>query len=102
MLVERWVYDYLERPRLEVVGEVLTDLSGPDVVDWVRLVSSSELFSDRKPEVAAISPELRLWGGCEMYPIALYLKQYAPEVKVRGSFAANDSFCSLMSCRTKS
>ena len=98
MLVERWVYDYLERPRLEVVGEVLTDLSGPDVVDWVRLVSSSELFSDRKAEVAAIAPELRLWGGCEMYPVGLYLKQYAPEVKVRGSFAANDKFFLINSC----
>lgn len=98
MLVERWVYDYLGRPKLEVVGEVVTDLSGPDVVDWVRLVSSSELFSDRKVEAAAIAPELRLWGGCEMYPIGLYLKQYAPEVKVRGSFVANDKFVVLNSC----
>ena len=98
MLVERWVYDYLERPKLEVVGEVLTDLSGPDVVDWVRLVSSSELFSDRKAEVAAIAPELRLWGGCEMYPIGLYLKQYVPEVKVRGSFVANNKFILINSC----
>ena len=98
MLVERWVYDYLERPKLEVVGEVVTDLSGPDVVDWVRLVSSSELFSDRKAKVSAIAPELRLYGGCEMYPIGLYLKQYAPEVKVRGSFVANDKFILLNSC----
>ena len=98
MLIERWVYDYLERPKLEVVGEVLTDLSGPDVVDWIRLVSSSELFSDRKAEVAAIAPELRLYGGCEMYPIGLYLKQYVPEVKVRGSFSANNKFILLNSC----
>lgn len=95
MLIERWVYDYLERPKLEVVGEVLTDLSGPDVVDWIRLVSS---FSDRNAEVAAIAPELRLYGGCEMYAIGLYLKQYVPEVKVRGSFVANNKFILLNSC----
>ena len=98
MLVERWVYDYLERPKLEVVGEVVTDLSGPDVVDWVRLVSSAQLFSDQKTEVAAIAPELRLYGGCEMYPIGLYLKPYSPEVKVRGSFVANNKFILLNSC----
>ncbi len=98
MLVERWVYDYLERPKLWTVGEVLTDLSGPDVVDWIRPVSSSELFSDRKAEVAAIAPELRLWGGCEMYPIGLYLKRYVPEVKVRGSFIADNKFILLNSC----
>jgi FkbH-like protein len=98
MLVERWVYDYLERPKLEVVGEVVTDLSGPDAVNWIRLVSSSELFSDRKAEVAAIAPELRLYGGCEMYPIGLYLKQYVPEVKVRGSFVANNKFVLINSC----
>ena len=98
MLVERWVYDYLERPKLWVAGEVLTDLSGPDVVDWIRLVSSSELFSDRKADVAVIAPELRLYGGCEMYPIGLYLKQYVPEVKVRGSFVADNKFILLNSC----
>lgn len=95
MLIERWVYDYLERPRLEVVGEVVTDLSGPDVVSWVRLVSS---VSDRKAEIAAIAPELRLYGGCEMYPIGFYLKKSVPEVKVRGSFVANNKFILLNSC----
>ena len=98
MLVERWVYDYFDRPKLTVVGEVLTDLSGPEVVDWIRRVSPAELFSDRKAEFAAIAPELRLYGGCEMYPIGLYLKQYVPEIKVRGSFISNNKFILLNSC----
>jgi FkbH-like protein len=98
MLVERWVYDYLDRPKLDVVGEVLTDLSAPDVVDWIRLVPPAELHSDQQTEVAAIAPESRLYGGCEMYPIALYLKQYVPEVKVRGSFVVDGKFVLLNSC----
>jgi FkbH-like protein len=98
MMVERWVYDYLERPKLEVVSEVVADLSGPDEVDWVRLVPASELFSARTAEVAAIAPELRLYGGGEMYPIGFYLKQSVPDVKVRGNFVANNKFMLLNSC----
>ena len=43
MLVEQWVYEHLGQPEIEVVGEVLTDLSVPRNIDWIRQVASRVL-----------------------------------------------------------
>ena len=37
MLVEKWLYDYLGKPELRVVGEVLTDVFQEKKVDWIKL-----------------------------------------------------------------
>ena len=49
MYVEQWVYDYLRRPELHVVGEVLTDLTEPRVIDWIEIVQkTNEAAPDKK------------------------------------------------------
>ena len=42
MEIERWVYEFLRRPELTVVGEVLNDLDEPKTVDWIQQVHSIE------------------------------------------------------------
>jgi FkbH-like protein len=87
MLVERWVYDYLGRPRLKVVGDVLTDLWAPQTVDWISYgQSGSGAVITEKP-----LPEVRLRGGCEIDALAHYFTPVANEVtretsRARGPF----------------
>lgn len=48
MGVERWLYQKLKRPRINVEGEVLANLQDPTVVDWITQVSDFEEISDTK------------------------------------------------------
>ncbi len=92
MLVEHWLYDYLRRPELNVAGEVLTDLSVPRQIDWVRMVSS---LSEGAAPVEKIAPEIRLHGGCEANALAHYLAAYADKMMVTGNFATGGLFVRL-------
>ena len=40
MRIEQYIYQYLRRPQLDVIGEVLTDLTIEREIDWVTLVPS--------------------------------------------------------------
>ncbi len=85
MLVEHWVYDFLGRPEITVVGEVLTDLSVPREIDWVRQVSAlGDAATGR-----SIAPRIVLWGGCEMAALSVYLKPQAGAVEVFGPYTTN-------------
>ncbi len=61
MGVEQWVYELLGRPQLEIVGDVLSDLSWP--VDWINaktdIVVGEEGDNHRFGAV-------RIRGGCEL------------------------------------
>jgi FkbH-like protein len=94
MFVEQWVYEYLDRPHLNVVGDVLTDLSVPRSIDWIRLVSS---ISDEATVCEKVAPEIRVYGGCEANVIGVYLKAYSEKFDVLGNFRAGALFVRINS-----
>jgi FkbH-like protein len=72
MGVEQWLYDKLARPRINVVGEVLTDLiASTRRVDWIN----TESVGAETPgsEAAHQFDTVMLRGGCELQAIAHYL-----------------------------
>jgi FkbH-like protein len=89
MQIERWVYDYLGRPELRVVGEVLTDLRAERCVDWVRQMHT---LDGSQPEQIHTAQEIRLYGGCEANSIGVYLNGHAKRVEVMGNFRAGGLF----------
>lgn len=94
MLIEKWVYNYLGRPELSVVGEVLTDLFLPQDINWVHQVSSV----DKKAVVCApVSPEIRVYGGCEANALGVYLGAYANKLEVLGNFRSGGLFVRINS-----
>ncbi len=92
MLVEAWVYDYLQRPRIKIVGEVLTDITVARPIDWIRLASAYG-NGDDTDAAQKIFPEIRVHGGCEANAVAHYLTPYADHTIVTGNFHAGISFC---------
>ena len=85
MFVEQWLYEHLGRPELNVVGEVLTDLSVPRDIDWIRLVPT---LDDDVARHEPVAPEIRLYGGCEANSVGVYLGPYTGKVEVRGNYTA--------------
>jgi hypothetical protein len=90
MLIERWTYEHLGRPELAVVGEVLTDLSKPHAIDWVRLVPS--FTAEAVATTGRLAPEIRVYGGCEANPIGVYLGTQAAKVEVIGNYRSGGLF----------
>jgi len=89
MQIEYWVYEWLRRPSLNVVGEVLTDLFSPKTVDWVRLVTS---IADDNDSADKLASEIRVHGGCEANAIAHYLAASTQKVVVSGNFATSEGW----------
>jgi len=94
MLVEQWVYEYLGRPQLRVEGDVLTDLSVPHNIDWIRLVPSLGADAVAFEQVA---PHMVVVGGCETNAISVYLSPYAGRLEMMGNFRAGGLFVRLNS-----
>lgn len=69
MGVEEFVYDYLGRPQLHVIGDVLTDLSQARHIDWINAASAA---TDRPASHRVSIPEVRLRGGCEVDALVHY------------------------------
>jgi FkbH-like protein len=89
MLIEQWLYEHLGRPELEVVGDVLTDLSVPRTIDWVRQVPSMDESASELPQIA---PQIVLWGGCETEAVGVYLAAHTPALRTFGSYVAGGCF----------
>jgi len=89
MLVEKWFYDYLGKPQLRVVGEVLTDLFQEKTVDWIKLGSTS---ADDTAETRKEFSGFRIVGGCEAHAIGVYLNPHSEHVDVQGNFAVGGLF----------
>jgi len=89
MYVEQWVYEFLERPELKIVGEVLTDLSVPRPMDWISLADPSRPDEEATP---SFDSKLIVYGGCEAHIVSVYLKRHFSAMTVYGNFAANGLF----------
>ncbi|MGJ4952587.1 HAD-IIIC family phosphatase [Bradyrhizobium sp. HKCCYLS20291] len=97
MLVEKWVYDFLGRPELKVMGDVLTDLSVERSIDWVRQIESVEQTASPTKQVA---PEIIVYGGCEAHMVGVYLNAFTSKLTVYGNYAANGLFVRINNAST--
>ena len=68
--VERWLYQRLGRPRIEVKGEVLADLFDPTPVDWVRQAEPGRAAQTDAPRIGRITAR----GSCEIGAVVHYLQ----------------------------
>jgi len=68
MGIEKFVYDALGKPEIEVVEPVVRSLFVPDEIDWVTLVTDLQTNEAVRPDF----PEIRLRGGCELDAISSY------------------------------
>ena len=75
MGIERWLYDQLGRPELQVVGEVAVDLDEAVEVDWVR---AAKLAAAGRPQldgrVSKVVPKVVLKGGCDLDQVVHFFR----------------------------
>jgi FkbH-like protein len=89
MGVEQWLYERLGRPKIEIHGDVSSELDGRERIDWINsdlggsLVFAEGYANSLPPSFAAqsqtvLAPEIRVRGSCELTAIAHYLQQETP------------------------
>ncbi len=66
MGVEQYVYDYLNRPNIEVTGPVANPIVNYATIDWIRTGSRAEAVEQLK------ELKLVLIGGCDMLQLSTY------------------------------
>ncbi len=71
MGIERWLYQRLDRPALDVVGEVATDLSSGGAVDWIR---ESAIGDDAPASGDDASANILLKGGCDLDQVVHFFR----------------------------
>ena len=89
MLVEKWLYEQLGRPDIEIVGEVLTDImdtsSAP--IDWIRLGELNDADAPTKGNGAMHDvARIVMRGGCEMLAMSHYFELAARSVAEESAF----------------
>lgn len=94
MLIEHYIYQYLRRPEIKVVGNVLTDLSVSRDIDWVTIVPALEAMTGDRQQVAA---EIVVWGGCEAEAVGFYLNTCTPRIRVFSNYAFDGMFARINS-----
>jgi FkbH-like protein len=88
MGIETWVYRWLGHPRLQPVGETLTDVANDTrPIDWITLTSGSEVAA-AKPK--KILDRLVLRGGCDLGALSHYLAHLAEEQYIEINSARDD------------
>ena len=73
MYIEHFVYDFIGRPNLTVVGEVLSDIKSPDVpkVDWVTALPIEQLAIGGA-HTSLRFPTIYARGGCDLMALMHY------------------------------
>ena len=69
MGIEQFVYNYLKRPQIEIVGEVASTLD--DKVDWIELVEDLSLKKEIKPTLN--NKNILFKGPCDLYSTLSYI-----------------------------
>jgi hypothetical protein len=77
MGVENWLYERLGQPRLDVVGEVLTDLRSNWHVDWINVGGLSGEGSETATKQQG---RVLIRGACTVSPLSHYFQLTAREV----------------------
>lgn len=83
--VEQWTYAHLGFPRLQVQGEVATQLNPTGQPDWISLKTPAEAAAAQQaaqPPAAEARQRLRilLKGGCDLGQLTPYLQTYQVDV----------------------
>lgn len=73
MGVEQYVFDFLNRPSIDVVEPVANPISSHAAVDWIKIGSRGEAVGDLKKF------KLVLIGGCDMLQISTYCSMDSTE-----------------------
>ena len=74
--VERWLYQKLGRPRIEVKGEVLADLNDPAPIDWIAQRHAGEA-SD--PSSSTRIGRITARGSCDIGAIVHYFRYHSDD-----------------------
>ena len=82
MGIEQFVYQQLGRPWLWPIGEVLSDVKGAPVVDWINQAGGGRVTERRNAQFS----EIRLRGGCEMTAMAHYFRMAGDVTCVEANF----------------
>jgi FkbH-like protein len=73
MGVESWLYNYLGRPRLAVVGEVAIDLLPDADYSYIELISSTTKTNEINKNITLSNDKILLVGGCDLDQVVHYL-----------------------------
>jgi FkbH-like protein len=91
MGVETWLFERLGRPKLQVRGDVLTDLFAPkNPIDWINQNSSATSKAGER-----IAGRMLVRGGCHLGSTAHYLALNAEEVVSEVNIARNGQLVRL-------
>ena len=71
MGVETWLYRRLGRPRLQIEGEVLTDLSDEREIDWISIAPAGAADLSRAAEPRLLD-YVYARGGCDLHAVTHY------------------------------
>lgn len=80
MGVEHWLYQRLGRPEIDVVGEVLSDLSTPVPVDWINCVAATGAEGANSGHSKSALARVIIRGACTVAPLVHYFHMDAAEV----------------------
>lgn len=85
MGIERWLFQRLGSPIIQIKGETQADLTAKEKIDWINQeLDGSLLFADGESDldltlnqqfVSSNIPEIRVRGGCELDALSHYLQQ---------------------------
>lgn len=72
MGIEQYVYNYLQRPNLEMVGEVISDLSVTELPEWINQSRQSTVVD--KMKIANLKEHIVLVKGpCDLFQVYPYI-----------------------------
>lgn len=83
--VEQFTYAHLGFPRLEVSGEVATELNSTDKPSWITLEAASAT-PERPPALATNQLRVLLKGGCDLGQLTPFLQAFALDVTEEFNF----------------
>lgn len=88
--VERWLYNYLGRPRLDVKGDVLSDIFAWDpAIDWISASAADGENDDEETEYQGGGfryPSVFARGGCDIASLTHYFSPIAKSVSQESNF----------------
>ena len=74
MGIEQYIYNILKRPQLEIVGEVISDLSNADIPFWINRDNSKE--QETKMQIQGLQEHMVLVKGpCDLFQVYPYIAQ---------------------------
>lgn len=75
MGIEQYVYNYLGRPELEIVGEVISDLSGTALPPWINQQTHGAQKAGRMALGDLGRHQVMVKGPCDLYQVYAFLDQ---------------------------